>query len=312
MSDVDRSTSGLTTNIAMAHFEQFYPICDRRNRELANIYVSHADRNQPVFGTVYLMHGYGGSPVEPVMKVAMTDALACGFDVVAIEGVALSATSGDAKRVTTMNLARQKRALLRGIQYCNDRSDLNHDYRIAWAHSMSCRALSDLMVSSDLMRQYFHMAVLNNPYFLPPQRVQQAKAKLMQRDPSGRLWQSVLHKSITQFRRIEDREYSFPTSLYNLTMPLPTSWCMDTNLPDLSERLSTFIHSDTRVSFVLGTDDNMAEYSQNVELFNGLRVPHKELHSIDGANHSFENALDQYQTFTHRILDNVRHTRGNF
>ncbi len=305
MSDVDRSTGGLTTNIAIAHFEQFYPIRDRRNQDLVNIYISHANRAQPVFGTVYLMHGYGGSPVEPCMIVPKELALASGFDVVAIEGVALSATYGEPKKSINMNLQRQKRALLVAITHCQGRLDISHNYRVAWAHSMSCRALTDLMVTSPMIRGAFNTVVMNNPYFLPPMRVQQVRDKLMARDPSGRMWRSLLHKSVTQMRQIENVQYCYPASLYNLGVPLPTAWTYE-KLPDIAGHLSSYINNDTRVSFVLGTNDDMAEYKQNVELYSGLRVPNKELVSIDGANHSFENALGQYQVSTSQILTGIQ------
>ncbi len=305
MSDIDRSSSGLTTNIAIAHFEQFYPIRDRRNQNLANVYISHADRSRPVVGTVYLMHGYGGSPVEPCMIVPKELALAAGFDVVAIEGVALSATCGDQKKSINMNLYRHKRALLAAIAHCQTRNDLNHRYHVAWAHSMSCRALADLMVASPMIQKTFNTVVMNNPYFLPPMRVQHVRDKLMARDPSGRMWRSLLHKSVTQMRQIQNVQYYYPASLYNLSVPLPPTW-MGQKLPDIAGRLSSYINSDIRISFVLGTKDDMAEYNQNVELFSGLRVPNKELASIDGANHSFENALGQYKVSSSQILSNIQ------
>ena len=80
-------------NISKHFFANFHQITDDDNRPLTNIYWSKASSIEPACGCVYLIHGYGGSPIEPCMKVPMQAALKRGFDVVAVEGVDLSATA---------------------------------------------------------------------------------------------------------------------------------------------------------------------------------------------------------------------------
>ncbi|MDR0726897.1 MAG: hypothetical protein LBF37_02430, partial [Rickettsiales bacterium] len=215
---------------------------------MTNIYFSYASREKPVFGTVYLMHGYGGSPIEPCMKMPMYAALEHGFDVVAIEGVALSATSGTKKKLAEMNLARQKLALLQGLISCKTNYRLSADYKIAWAHSMSCRALSDLVVQYKHLRKYFDEVVLNNPYFLPPSKLQAMKKRFMEKDPSGKLWMKLATKPTLQPCPIEN--YKVPADIYNFQVPFPITWPSD--LESLAKKMSKIIHH-FRVNFVLGT-----------------------------------------------------------
>ncbi|MDE6478018.1 MAG: hypothetical protein K2L94_02090 [Alphaproteobacteria bacterium] len=306
MTDSDRQN---VANISIKYFDNFHQILDRRGRPLTNIYWSRTPIDIPSVGTVYFIHGYGGSPVEPCMKEPMKLALGHGFDVVAIEGVALSATSGAPRKILDMNLARQKLALLRGLGQARALTDLNQSYKVAWVHSISCRALSDLVVMLPEMRCFFDEVILNNPYFLPPSRVFQTQERYMRRDPSGKTWRTLMGRTSMQQRNIENVQYRVPTSLYNLAVPLPAQW-QSTAMPvgGLARTMSHFL-GDMRLAFVLGTADDMAEYTQNVELYDGLQIPNKELKEIPGANHSFENALDEYRDCSQQILTKIRNRR---
>ncbi len=292
-------------NISKNFFANSHQITDEQKRPLANIYWSLGPRPGPVYGTVYLIHGYGGSPVEPVMKLPMMSALQNGFDVVAIEGVSLSATAGTQKQVNDMTLERQKTALREGLSYSITIPDINRDYNVGWVHSISCRALSDLIIDSPNIRSYFNEIVLNNPYFLPPPKVQALHEKFMQRDPSGASWDLLTHKVTTQIREIERHTFKIPTCLYNLCIPLPSMWSKKVNSEDLARCMSFFIKK-LYVHFILGTADNMADYHQNIRFYNGLLIPHKQLVSIQGANHAFENALGIYSEFSNIILENIK------
>lgn len=300
MSDVDRS---ITDNIALSHFEKSYQIKDRRNRALANIYTSLADRCAPVFGTIYLIHGYGGSPVEPCMKIPAKLAHTAGFDVVAIEGIALSATSGTEKQLSSMTLARQKRVIARALQFCADIPELTQDYRISWTHSMSGRAIADLTVQNQTIQNYFNEHVLANPYFVPPARVWVLFEKMMRTDPTGRAWRALTRRASMQYRTIENVQYAFPACLYNLNVPLPQSWPITPN--DVAARMHPYI-SDNHITFLLGTADNMAEYAINVKYFDALPTANKNLVLVDGANHSFENEIDKLYDASRHIIDDIR------
>lgn len=292
-------------NISKKFFLNFHQIKDVNDRPLSNIYWSPTNETERSYGCLYLIHGYGGSPVEPCMKIPMLTARAHGFDVVAIEGVDLSATAKQPKELKSMTLEQQKAALVQGLNFCSTIQNISHDYNIGWAHSISCRALSDLMVESIFVRNYFNEIVLNNPYLLPPPKVQTLRNTFMQRDPSGELWKNLAHKASTQMREIEQQQFKIPTCLYNLAIPLPPRWAKKANFDFLARSLSHFV-KQIRLHFILGTADDMADYNQNLKFFDGLRIPNKQLTSIQGANHAFENTLEQYSDFSKIILDKIR------
>lgn len=297
-------------NISKDFFTNFHQVKDNNDRPLTNVYWSNAPQEKQSFGCVYLIHGYGGSPIEPCMKVPMLAALARGFDVVAIEGVDLSATAEKDKNLNSMTLERQKLALQSGLNFSSTIPNISHDYNIGWAHSISCRALSDLMVDSAFIRNYFAEIILNNPYMLPPPKVQTLRDKFMKRDPSGAMWDTLAHKVSNQMREIEHHQFKIPTCLYNLCVPLPPQWAKRTKFEDLANIMSMFV-KQMRLCFVLGTADDMADYNQNIKFFNGLRIPNKQLVSVQGGNHAFENALGQYSDFSGAILDTIRNRRTN-
>lgn len=296
------------SGIAKHFFQQSYQLYDTDHRPLANVYWANADHGTDSHGCLYLIHGYGGSPMEPCMQLPMHNALRHGFDVVAIEGCDLSATCGVDKDVTKMTLQRQKMAILHALKYAKA-IDVNHSHNIAWVHSISCRALSDLMVRSVFVRKYFHDIVLNNPYFMAPPKVIKLKEKLMRSDPTGRAWEKLILRVSNMTRDIDNRSYTVPTRVYNLTIPLPLDWeALAGDGSGLARKISPFV-KNTRLYFVLGTADNMADYQQNVEFFGGLQVPNKQLLRIDGADHSFENAQAQYDNMSRAILKQLARVR---
>ena len=291
-------------NITKNYFDNFHNIKDENGRQLVNVHWSYASRISPTYGTLYVIHGYGGSPIEPCMKMPTKQALASGFDVVAIEGIDLSATSGVEKDIKSMTLDRQKQALDAGLRYAATITNLNTAHKIAWAHSISCRALAELIVDNANIREYFTEIVLNNPYFLIPPKVRALHDKMMKKDPSGHTWDALTKKSSNIERNIENHTFRIPTCLYNLYIPLPPNWAGNENARDLPRKIAYFV-SKIRMYCVLGTDDNMADYNQNRNLMQNLRIPHKQMISIRGANHSFENALNQYQQFTKIIINSI-------
>jgi len=294
-------------NISREYFTEFNQITDRDGRPLVNIYWDARGNTGNDKMCLYMIHGYGGSPVEPCMKVPMQYARKHGYNIVAIEGVDMSATYGPVKDITTMTLPRQKQALSAGLKFCKRNPDLRASYNIAWVHSISCRALSDLVVDSPRLRNFFNEVVLNNPYFLPPPKVEQLRTRIMRRDPSGNTWREISRKSTVQTREIEGQMFKIPTCLYNLFIPVPARWIGVDNadLPAIAKKMATFVDK-MHIHFVLGTADNMADYNQNMQFGCGLDIPNKEIISIQGANHSFENALDSYDQFSRVILDHIR------
>ncbi len=303
MSDVDRS---ICSNVSLSYFDKSYQIKSRRNRPLANIYISTCNHDMPVFGTMYFFHGYGGSPIEPCMKVPMQLAKSNGFDVVAIEGVDLSATSGTEKQLSAMTLARQKVVIARALQFCNDITELNQEYRISWVHSMSGRAMTDLCVYSPFVRNYFNEHVLANPYFVAPGRVRILFDRMMRIDPTGQTWLRFIHKTSTKFRTIENVQYQFPASLYNLNVPLPKAWALSPN--DIASQMATLLNGNY-VTFLLGTKDDMAEYDMNMMYYQALPTSNKNLVLIDGGDHALENSIAQLANASRQILQNIQQRR---
>lgn len=299
------------TNITRDYFDNFHDITDKDGRPLVSIYWSYSAPEILNYGTMYLIHGYGGSPIEPCLKLPMQQALAFGFNVVAIEGADLSATAMTDKDINSMTLQRQKQALAAGLRYAATIPNMNTAHKIAWAHSISCRALAELIVDNKDIRDYFSEMVLNNPYFLAPPKVQNMHKKMMQKDPSGKTWDALTKKSSNMPRQIENYTFKIPTCLYNLCVPLPPMWAkQQENIREITRKMSHFI-KQLRMYCVLGTADNMADYQQNRQLIQSLPIAHKQLISIHGANHSFENALTQYQQFVRVIINSIRMHIGN-
>ncbi|MDR2413062.1 MAG: hypothetical protein LBD50_02515 [Rickettsiales bacterium] len=294
-------------NISKLFFKECHQIQDRRKKPLTNVYFLKANRENPVYGTVYLMHGYGGSPIEPCMKIPMMNALECGFDIVAIESIALSATSDMKKNLSDMNFARHKYALTKGLEYCGNNTGLASDYKVAWAHSMSCRALSDLSVHSEIIRGYFDELVMNNPYFLPPSKLQRSKQKCLEKDPSGRTWKILSHRPIIQTFHIEGKPYSIPANINNLEVPLPSDWKSDDydlDLKNIADKASQFFRN-LKIDFILGAEDDKAEYMMNKKLIDALNLKEKRVFTIDKAGHYFENGLEEYDAYSRLILNEI-------
>lgn len=300
MSDIDRSR-----NILDNFFTERYNIFDKRKKPLTTVYFSYASSEKPVLGTVYLMHGYGGSPLEPFLKQTMITALNKGFDVVAIESVALSATSGTEKKLVDMNLSRHKHAIVKGLEACEANKKLCHEHKVAWVHSLSGRALSDLTIHFESVRNYFDEFVLNNPYFLSPKKLQNSKNKSFAKDPTGKSWYSLSWKQTLQKCFVEDIEYKVPASIRNFEIPLPRTWKLhEDNYNEITDRISEILNNP-KITFILGTNDDKAEYGINRKLFQALKVADKQLVTIEGAGHYFENALEDYYSNTNIIFNNI-------
>lgn len=300
MSDIDRS---MIDNISLSYFEKSYQIKNRRNKPLANIHLSLGKTTNPSFGTIYFIHGYGGSPIEPCMKIPMQLALNNGFDVIAIEGIDLSATSGTEKQISAMTLARQKAVVFHSLQFCEKIPEINHNYQVSWVHSMSGRAMADLCVYSPFVRHYFNEHIMANPYFVPPTRVWALYEKIMRTDPSGRTWRTLMHKTSTMYRMINNIKYPYPASLYNLNVPLPKSWKLSPG--DVANRMYPSLDG-RHITFLLGTGDHMAEYGINRQYYDALPTTNKSLYLIDGADHTFENSQMAYENISQKILTSLK------
>ena len=91
MSDgIDRIS--IKENVSFNYFQDYTPILDRSGNHISNVFSTNV--GSLALGTFYFIHGYGGSPIEFALKIPMQQALAEGFNVVAIESLALSSTSG--------------------------------------------------------------------------------------------------------------------------------------------------------------------------------------------------------------------------
>lgn len=298
MSDVDRSY-----NLSNADFRDVYRIRNRQNQSVANIYFKPAPSKVSCSGTIFFFHGYAGSPWEVCMKVPMMLAnCQFNYNIVAVEGADLSVTSGTQKTLANMTLPRQRWAMLHALEACRDLPELNHSPKIAWAHSLSCRALVDLTIHSTTVREFFDRYVLVNPFFVPPRRVFDLYNRSMTKDPTGRLWHHMINKTIMMNRTIENVRYEFPSSLYNLWIPFPTAW--NQTPYDVAQKISPYI-GDKDVFFLLGRQDTKAEYDTNVLYYEALTIPHKNLVVSEIADHSFENAVDDLRDKCNYIIHHI-------
>ncbi|MDR0803771.1 MAG: hypothetical protein LBO08_01640 [Rickettsiales bacterium] len=296
--------------IASQYFDETDAVYNIKTGDhLTNLYYSYTKNRAPI-GTVFFMHGFGGSPAEEFLLAAQQIALDIGFDIAAVEGVALSATSGEPKDINKMRLDHQRGALMRGILRAKNNHGLCQNYNIAWAHSISCRALSDLAMDSRFVSGFFDEFVLNNPYFITTTKLMKARARMMKRDPSGALWRNLADKVYMTRQDIAGKVFEVPNAPKCFDLPIPDVELSDIPLKtayDISEKYNLGERCRGKhISFILGMDDTMAEYSINRRLIGGLKIPHKTIAVLDNADHAFQPNLRGYENFSEIILNQIK------
>lgn len=279
-----------------------HEIRDGSSGVIGNVYYT---KIPDAIGTLYTMHGYAGSPVEPIMRIAISHAIKSGFNIVAIENVQLSVTYPIADRdLGRMNLDRHVDVLHRGLNFTKCISELNQcGYNIAWLHSLGARAFTDLFVESPHTGSRFNSVVFNNPYFMPPARVEQKHEKSLKSDPSGMIWEKIMDRPYQTTRIIDDEKYTIPATLRNVFFPFKK--LPDGRFPtftDVMGDMSRFAGRRSIVCFILGTDDTEAEYNKNMDVFNALQIHNKDLYLIPNGIHTLENVLPEYDQITQVVL----------
>jgi hypothetical protein len=253
-------------------------------------------------GTLYTIHGYGGSPVEFCMKTPADLALENGFNVVALESIQLSATEGFPKLLSEMTLANHKAATFNALRYAIFAKDIpKTDFNIMAAHSMGARSLCDLSIRSKFIRNYFNRHCVLNPFFLPPKRLQEAYSK-------PEIWSRMCTIPKIETRKIEGDTYAIPTCTNNYYVDLPADFGASVQDIDKITKLVSSSLEDNHVSFILGGLDlpNYDNYKLNMNIYNNLNIPQKDLFVVPDADHYFENQKVQFYKTIGNIITSLR------
>lgn len=266
-------------NISIDYFQEYQPLYDADGEHIANYFTSRTD-GVPL-GTFYFFHGYGGSPVEPLLLDVIKIALENGFNTDVIESVKLSATAPNPKDVKEMTLDNHKIALRAGLKYASRRPD-NLGARISFSHSLGAHALIRLIVESDSVRRFFSDHYFINPYILPQMDLHTQRERLKEK----KLWD----KDRPMIRAIAGQNWVIPRSMKSLHIGLPKNkhW-KNINIADISKivRKTTMplLKCKQNVTFILGENDDLAERITNQMIYEFMPIKSKYLHLIDGADH---------------------------
>jgi hypothetical protein len=301
------STEPSSTNISTKFFDQSYQIKNQSNQHIANVFYSKTDRMSGPLGTLFTVHGYGGSPVEFCLKMPTERALANGFDVIACESVQLSATDGRPKSLSEMTLNNHRQAIFLALASAFlNKKIRKSDFRLIAAHSMGSRSICDLLMRSKLIQNYFDRYYVLNPFFLPPKRLQKAYSK-------PEVWSRICSLPQTENRIIEGNQYSVPTCTGNYYVDLPKEFGAGvSDINGITQLVSKSL-ADSHVAFVLGEKDlpSYDNYNMNVKIYDGMNIRNKELFVVPGADHYFENARTEFcETFS-GIISSLRDQRMN-
>ncbi|HNY25455.1 MAG TPA: hypothetical protein PKJ33_02825 [Alphaproteobacteria bacterium] len=300
MTDPDRSR-----NNKYDFFQESYNLPDKRGKQLALLHFSYT--TEPVVGNFYVIHGYGGSLYDPFLLEAAKIALTKGYNVIGIENPELSLTNGVKKNITKMNIARHSRVIQKGLEYCKDTSKKNS---ILWAHSYACGAFTGLFMKSKVYDECFNAIVFNNPILMTPIKVLQAKKNSLKKDPTGKSWAKLSARQQLQNREFDGVRHTIPARIKTFEIPMPRNWkdYVDVekcsyNYNGIATELEGHI-KNTQLFFILGTEDDKAEYALNKKIFESLKHTNKKMFSIN-AGHDFENKLDEYLQCSNIVFENI-------
>ena len=299
-------------NPSIGHFDDFKTIyAGRKKRPLVNLYISYPQyaKYGPI-GTVVFMPGYGGSPLDTFVRRAQSVALLSGFNIVVIENIELSATSGIIHNAKDMNISKHRVALARGIREITKMSELGGGYNIAWPHSMSCRALTDIVLADPELKDYFCETVMINPYFITRPDVINMRRKMLKK--SEDLWNSAASRIKTQTRKIGKIEYSVPACIGNFFIPFHKKLKQPTEISQVDEFVNsldtTFGLSKklkkTKVHFILGEQDDKSVFNLHYSMTHALPIQ-KQVYTIPGADHNFDNTESEYEDYVCMVFGKI-------
>ncbi len=277
-------------------FNQEYDIKNSRGLNIAKVMVAK-NNTEYSFGTVFTIHGYGGSALESCLYDVADSGLKSGFDIVAIETNCMSAISND-KSVSDMTLQNHKKAIFKSLVFCSNNLDLNYSNNIVFAHSMGGRALADLALRNKKIKNFFKSYYFLNPYFFTPSRIIKIQ--------KSNSWESLKDRTQIETREIMGAKYPVVKNLKNYVVdPEPQFAPADASSMDIAARASSF-WDDRQVNFILGTNDlpTYGNYLKNIETFDALKIPNKQIYTIPECDHFFENKFEDYHNLIINILSN--------
>ncbi|MBN1281494.1 MAG: hypothetical protein JW985_00805 [Alphaproteobacteria bacterium] len=280
---------------------------------LANLYYLH--KNPQSLGTIFGIHGHGGSPYDISLTTVAKQAPDFNFNFIMIESLAMSITydnpiKGDFYK---MNLSNHKKAIANALitAYKKDKS-IYSGYNISVAHSMGGRAITDLILDSLFIREMFSEYTFVNPYFLSLQKLLEMIEKYKQKDPSGKKLKEFLERQKVKKRNINGRnfEYSICAADFNISLPdFLSVFCKDIHglMGSISDKMQKCSNRKT-VNFMLGTADEEADWKQSELLFNELHFENciKYLYEITGGDHHLENSISNYVPEVQIFLERAR------
>gem|GEM_PF-6021805 len=287
---------------------------DKQKRPITNNFYLYQNEGQSI-GTAYLIHGYGGSPIDPTMKNFADAANRNHFDVVAIESHDLSISSEpfQSKARNLININRYRRSIIRGLNESLKNPRLNHSYRICVTHSLSSLAIMENILRSEMTRTKFNDFVFAIPYLFLSPKVSQKKAEFLSRDPSGRTWERFRNMPKINEFKLDGQTYTFP--LY--ASPFENQFLSQfQNLSDRDSRAAqiTQIFSAYKLSdrikdkgafFIYGTEDNTVDSALHDEFYEILPIVKKSKIMVDGLDHICAQGAEQFCKVIDYIFKNI-------
>lgn len=297
-------------NPTLKYFDFCQEIPDKGGNTIAKVYIKNTDNS---IGNVYTFHGYWGSPIDMLLKTVRDVAIYCNFNAIAVEACAASATDDAPKTFNSLGLISQKLATARALAWCRDGGLIDNElYNVAWAYSRACRVISDLAVKSKdtkttvSVAKFFDEFVLCNPYFITPPKVLETIANM----PPERLAR-ISKIPFKKTRNIDGVDYTCRSYLGNLVQDLPTDWGVKTcDLQDVATVTYNQMQSirTKPLTILLGSLDAEAEYEQNRTLADYLPFALKQVDTIVGAGHYFEEKPTQYRGYVDGFFHTLQHT----
>ncbi len=285
-------------NISSKYFDKTYNLKQKSGKSVANVFHSKSENSK---GVVYTIHGFGGSPIEPCLYNITEIARKNNFDVIAIETNCLSATDGIPKNNADMTLEHHKYALLKALLFCRKNKEFKSNNNIVFAHSMGARAISDLALAGNFVKNYFNKFYLLNPYFITPEKV--AKIK------NSPMWSRLNGKIQLEKKNFGGSEYKIEKSLSNYIVDIKENPVFK-NGQDISEMAMLASHRWTEkpVTFILGAQDlpSYCNFNTNKMVAENFLSKNKDIVIIPEADHSFENKLSEYRDVLNNLFQKIR------
>lgn len=308
-------------NPAVDYFDKVKTIVSPgKTTPVANCFVSYTKQPKR-YGTVFAVHGYGGSPIEtPVLRVK-EHALNHGFNFVAIESWAMSCSSrwpipDSDSNLMTMDYFRK--SVHAGIAAMLRDPQLRNGHRIAWAHCLAGRTIIDNYMASNRGNDIFNEFVFVAPYFLPDTKILQTKARLYKKDPSGTMWNRIAKRSYYANVTLNGKQILFPKNVRlfdGVIEHLPDikfekdgdgKIDLEKYVQDIFKRPDSCLANsfDTKLcTCVLAECDQVIDYASTERFYRLLPIKTKSIIKIKGADHNLNDTTKQYDAAINLILD---------